>query len=108
MKPIRATKEKGQCSICRKHISKGNIYYDVDGLWVHVDCWEKQYSYTLNKESRTHDDFISTIERNSVKAKDIPSMIKNLNRIRGDNAFDETEFVFKNLVLKEYEKRMRR
>jgi len=104
MKPIKVTKERGQCSICRHAIKRGDVYYDIDGLWVHVNCWNKQYP--LSKQSETNDVFISAIQRNAIKAKDIPSMIQKLNEIRGDTAFDETEFVFKDFVLKEYKKLM--
>ena len=40
MKEIRVTKELGECVVCRKRLKPGELYYDVDGMWVHKKCWE--------------------------------------------------------------------
>ena len=106
MKVIIASKERGQCSVCRRSIKRGDRYYDLQGLWVHVDCWERQHP-TVKQTKIEHDSFVEAIERNAIKAKDIPSMIQKLNEIRGDNAFDDAEFVSKDFAIKEYEKRRR-
>ena len=95
---IRAIKERGQCVSCWKPIKKGDLYYNLNGTWVHVKCFEIQIP-------KSKDAFEQAILQSSVKAKDIPLMIQQLNKIRGDNKFDDAKFVSADFVLSKYRKR---
>jgi hypothetical protein len=52
MKGIKVTKEVGRCSVCSQRLKPLELYYDLQGIWVHKDCFERWEPYKLKTETQ--------------------------------------------------------
>lgn len=41
IKVIKVTNEVGRCCVCSQRLKSWELYYDLGGMWVHKDCFEK-------------------------------------------------------------------